>query len=214
VFGLNLSSALSSLGYLAVALFVGIESIGIPLPGETMLITAAAYAGATHRLNIVAVIAVAAAAAIVGDNIGFGVGWFGGYPLLRRFGRYVRVDEAKLKVGRHIFNRRGGSVVFFGRFVSVLRTYAAFLAGVNRMRWPHFLFANAAGGICWATLYGVAAYYLGEKIVQLSRPFQLAFAAAGVAVLVGSLWFIRSHAKRLEAAAEAAYPGPLEGFTE
>jgi membrane protein DedA with SNARE-associated domain len=198
VFGVNLTSALSSLGYLAVALFVGIESIGVPLPGETMLITAAAYAGATHRLNIVAVIAVAAAAAIV----------------LRRFGRYVRLDEAKLKVGRYIFNRRGGSVVFFGRFVSVLRTYAAFLAGVNHMRWPHFLFANAAGGICWATLYGVAAYYLGEKLVQLSRPFQLAFAAAGVAVFIASVLFIRSHAKRLEAAAEAAYPGPLEGFTE
>jgi len=98
VFGINLASALSSLGYLAVALFVGIESIGVPLPGETMLITAAAYAGATHALNIVAVIAVAAAAAIVGDNIGFGIGWFGGYPLLRRFGRYVRLDEAKLKV--------------------------------------------------------------------------------------------------------------------
>ena len=84
--------------------------------------------------------------AVVGDNIGFGIGWFGGYPLLRRFGKYVRLDEPKLKVGRYIFMRHGAKVVFFGRFVSILRTYAAFLAGTNRMHWTHFLIANAAGG--------------------------------------------------------------------
>jgi membrane protein DedA with SNARE-associated domain len=204
---------LTSLGYLAVALFVGLESLGIPLPGETMLITAAAFAAATHRLSIVGVIAAAIAGAIVGDNIGFGIGWFGGYPLLRRFGRYVRLDEPKLKVGRYIFMRQGSKVVFFGRFVAVLRTYAAFLAGTNRMHWIRFLIANALGGIVWATLYGVGAYKLAGTITKLSTPFEIGFAALAVVVIIASGIFVRTHIKRLEAVAEAALPGPLEGFS-
>ena len=134
-------------GYWAVFLAVGLESLGVPIPGETTLIAAALYAGSTHRLNFVTLGIVAAAAAIVGDNIGYLIGRFGGYRLLRRYGHYVRVDEAKLKVGRYLFDRHGGKVVFFGRFISVLRTYAAFLAGVNMMVWRRFLLYNAAGGI-------------------------------------------------------------------
>jgi membrane protein DedA with SNARE-associated domain len=205
---------LTSLGYLAVALFVGLESLGIPLPGETMLITAAAFAAATHRLSIVGVIVAAIAGAVVGDNIGFGIGWFGGYPLLRRFGRYVRLDEPKLKVGRYIFMRQGSKVVFFGRFVAVLRTYAAFLAGTNRMHWIRFLIANALGGILWATLYGVGAYKLAGAITKLSTPFEIGFAALAVVAIIASAIFVRTHIKRLEAVAEAALPGPLEGFSK
>jgi membrane protein DedA with SNARE-associated domain len=205
---------LTNLGYLAVALFVGLESLGIPLPGETMLITAAAFAAATHRLSIAGVIVAAIAGAVVGDNIGFGIGWFGGYPLLRRFGRYVRLDEPKLKVGRYIFMRQGSKVVFFGRFVAVLRTYAAFLAGTNRMHWIRFLIANALGGIVWATLYGVGAYKLAGAISKLSTPFEIGFAALAVVVIIASAIFVRTHIKRLEAVAEAALPGPLEGFSK
>src|ERR1700681_4514700 len=174
----GLNGWLMSVGYLAVDLFVGIESLGVPLPGETMLITAAVFAATTQSLSIVGVIAAAIIGAVVGDNIGFGIGWYGGYPLLRRFGKYIRLDEAKLKVGRYIFLRHGAKVVFFGRFVSVLRTYAAFLAGTNRMRWPRFLVANASGGIVWATLYGVGAYLAGDRIKKLSGPVDLALAGA------------------------------------
>lgn len=205
---------LTTLGYLAVALFVGIESLGIPLPGETMLVTAAVFAAKFHSLSIVGVIAAAIAGAVVGDNIGFGIGWFGGYPLLRRFGRYIRLDEPKLKVGRYIFMRQGSKVVFFGRFVSVLRTYAAFLAGTNRMHWIRFLIANALGGIVWATLYGVGAYKLAGAISKLSTPFEIGFAALAVVVIIASAIFVRTHIKRLEAVAEEALPGPLEGFSK
>jgi membrane protein DedA with SNARE-associated domain len=205
---------LTTLGYLAVALFVGIESLGIPLPGETMLVTAAVFAAKFHSLSIVGVIAAAIAGAVVGDNIGFGVGWFGGYPLLRRFGKYIRLDEPKLKVGRYIFMRQGSKVVFFGRFVSVLRTYAAFLAGTNRMHWIRFLIANALGGIVWATLYGVGAYNLAGAISKLSTPFEIAFAVLAIVVTIASAIFVRTHIKRLEAVAEAALPGPLEGFSK
>jgi membrane protein DedA with SNARE-associated domain len=205
---------LTTLGYLAVALFVGIESLGVPLPGETMLITAAAFAAASGKLSIVGVIVAAIVGAVVGDNIGFGIGWFGGYPLLRRFGKYVRLDEAKLKVGRYIFMRHGAKVVFFGRFVSVLRTYAAFLAGTNRMHWARFLIANGLGAIVWATLYGVVAYESGSLITKLSTPVALAFAALAVVIIVAAAIFVRFNIKRLEAVAEAALPGPLEGFAK
>ncbi len=206
----NLSSAIDSFGYLAIALFVGVESLGVPLPGETVLITAAAYAGATGRLSIVLVIAVAAAAAITGGAAGFGIGWYGGYELLRRYGRYIRLDEARLKVGRYIFMRRGGAVVFFGRFVAILRTYAAFLAGTNRMPWRRFLVFNALGGAAWAVAWGVTAYLLGAQIERLDRPFQIGFGVAAALAVVVTILFVRSHARRLEAEAEAAYPGPLE----
>lgn len=203
---------LQSIGYLAVALFVGIESLGVPLPGETMLITAAVFAATTGHLSIAGVIVAAIIGAVVGDNIGFGIGWFGGYPLLRRFGKYVRLDEAKLKVGRYIFMRHGAKVVFFGRFVSVLRTYAAFLAGTNRMHWSRFLIANAAGGIVWATLYGVGAYSASSVIAKLNTPVEIGFAALAVVVIVLAGFFVRKNIKRLEAVAEEALPGPLEGF--
>ena len=154
---------LQNYGYLAVFLAIAAESFGIPLPGETVLITAALYAGHTHRLGIVWVVVVASAAAIIGDNLGYLIGRVGGYRLLRRYGKYVRMDEAKIKIGRYLFHRHGGKVVLFGRFVSVLRTYAAFLAGTNRMQWQRFLVYNALGGIMWATLFGVGAYAVGGR---------------------------------------------------
>ena len=209
----GLTHLLNSLGYAAVGLFVGLESLGVPLPGETMLITAAVFAGVTHQLSIAGVIIAAIVGAIVGDNIGFGIGWFGGYALLRRFGRYVRLDEPKLKVGRYIFMKNGGKVVFFGRFVSILRTYAAFLAGTNRMHWARFVVANAAGGVCWAVFWGVAAYLLGSTIDKLSLPLEIGFGVVGGVAIIAGLVFVRSHLKRLEEVAEQALPGPLEGFT-
>lgn len=205
-----MTQLLSSWGYYAVLFFVGIESLGIPLPGETALITAAVYAGSTHHLAIQGVVAAAVAGAILGDNAGFTIGWFGGYALLRRYGRYIRLDEAKLKVGRYIFMRQGGKVVFFGRFVSILRTYAAFLAGTNKMHWARFVVFNAAGGIVWATFWGTLAYLLGTEIDRLSKPVDIAFGLLGGVALLAGILFIRSHAKRLEAAAAAALPGPLD----
>jgi membrane protein DedA with SNARE-associated domain len=134
----DLTHLLMTFGYLAVLVLVGLESTGIPLPGETMLLTAAIYAGTTHRLRIALVIAAAAIGAILGDNLGWWIRREGGYRLLRRYGRYVRLDTRRLKLGQYLFQRYGGQVVFFGRFVAVLRTFAAFLAGANQMPWRRF----------------------------------------------------------------------------
>lgn len=194
---------------MAVFAIVGLESLGVPLPGETTLIAAALYAGATHHLNVFGVIAAASAGAIVGDNIGYLIGHWGGYRLLVRYGRYIRFNETRIKIARYLFLRFGGPVVLLGRFVSILRTYAAFLAGTTRMPWRRFVVYNAAGGILWAALYGTAAYVLGKSIDTFSRPLTTGFAIAGVGAIIGGAVAIRRQEERLAVAAEKALPGPL-----
>ena len=206
---MNIDHFITSFGYWAVFTLIALESLGVPLPGETALIFAGTYAGHTHNLSPWAIFAVAAAAAIIGDNIGYWIGDKGGYRLLRRYGHYVRVDESKMKIGRYLFDRYGGRVVFFGRFVSVLRTYAAFLAGTNRMRWRRFLVFNAAGGIVWAAIYTFAAYWAGNTLRHVSGVLNLMLAGVAVIVIVGVILVVRRQASRLAGVAEAAYPGPL-----
>jgi membrane protein DedA with SNARE-associated domain len=208
--GSNLDSLLATYGYLAVFVFVGVESIGIPVPGETMLVTAAIYAGTTGRLSIFWVIVASAAGAIVGDNIGYVIGRTGGYRLVKRYGRYIRLEENRLRLGQYLFHKHGSKVVFFGRFVSVLRIFAAFLAGVNHMHWRRFLIFNAAGGIVWSTLYGVAAYLLGQQLLRLSGRVDLVLAILGVAVIIAVIVFLRRNEARLQREADQAMPAPLE----
>ena len=204
-----MTNLVAQYGYLAVLVIVGLESTGVPLPGETTLVAAALYAGATHNLNIVGVVIAAAVGAILGDNLGYLIGHWGGYRLLIRYGRYIRLSEKRIKIARYLFLRYGGEVVFFGRFTAILRAYAAFLAGTTRMPWRRFLFFNVAGGIAWATIYGGGAYLLGRQIERLSGPFEIVFAAAAViAIVVGAL-IIRRQEERLAVAAEKAFPGPL-----
>jgi membrane protein DedA with SNARE-associated domain len=208
-----LASALDDLlinfGYLAVFATIGIESLGIPAPGETMLVTAAISTGATHNLEITGVIAAATAGAIVGDNIGYLIGRKGGYRLLLKHGHKVRIHERHIKVARYMFDRHGSKVVFFGRFVAILRTYAAFLAGVGQMEWRRFLVANAAGGIAWALIFGLAGYYGGKAFERLSTPINISLGIAGFAAIVLFTLFLRRRTERLADVAERAYPGPL-----
>jgi membrane protein DedA with SNARE-associated domain len=195
-----------------VLVFVMIESTGIPVPGETMLVAAAIYAGTTHHLQILLIIVAAAAGAILGDNLGFWVGREGGYRLLRRYGNVVHLDDGTLKLGQYLFRPHGGKVVFFGRFVAVLRAWAAFLAGVNRMRWPHFLAYNAAGGILWAALYGTGAYLLGDQVHRLTGSVGKALAVLAVLAIIAAIVFLKRNEQRLEDEAEAAMPGPLDQY--
>lgn len=168
-----LEQALNILGYPAVVLFIMIESSGIPFPGETMLLLASFYAAINHQLNIAIVIACAAAGAIIGDNIGYYIGRTGGRAFALRFGRYIWLKPHHLDWAEKYFARHGDKTVFFGRFISVLRAWAAFLAGVNHMRWQTFLFYNAAGGIVWAIVYGLLGYLAGailhDNFTQVER---------------------------------------------
>lgn len=206
---MSINHLLTTYGYLAVFLLVGAESLGIPLPGETILIAAGIYAGTHHTLSVYLVFLVAAAAAIIGDNVGFWIGDKGGYRLLRRWGHYIRADAAKIKVGRLVFERHGPKVVFFGRFVSVLRTYAAFLAGTLKMAWRRFLPYNALGGIVWAAIYSFVPYEIGDQVNKASSSVDIGLGVAAAIAVVGSILIIRRKAADLEEQAEVAFPGPL-----
>ncbi len=192
---------LESYGYLVVFLLVLIESIGVPVPGETALIGAALYAGSTHKLEIEWVILAAIAGAIIGDNIGFSIGRYGGARVLLRHGHRIGLDEGRLKIGIWLFRRHGGKVVFWGRFVSILRTYAAFLAGTNRMAWGRFLVFNAAGAVVWATFFGVVYYVFGSAVQRLSTAIDIGVGVAGVALVVAFIvWTKRKESELLERA--------------
>ena len=205
----QLEQWLTDYGLLAVFLMVGIESIGVPVPGETMLIVAALYAGSTHKLSIVLIVLAAAAGAIVGDNIGYSVGRHGGWPLLKRHGHRVGIDERRLKLGRYLFLTHGGKVVFFGRFISILRTYAAALAGANHMPFRRFFSFNASGGLIWAAVYGLGYYFAAHLLKQLDTPVTVALIVIAALAVVGFLAFIRRNISEWEERAERALPGPL-----
>lgn len=206
----QLPHLIQTYGYWLIAGIVLLESMGIPLPGEAVLITASVYAGTTHGLDIGLVIAATVVGAVVGDNIGYAVGDKLGYRLLLRHGARVRLTERKIKLGQYLFRQHGGKVVFFGRFVAVLRVLAAFLAGVNRMPWPRFFAANLAGAALWAAAFGLGAYTLGEGIHRITGPVGavLVAVALGAILLAGAA--LRRHEAELEERAERAMPGPLE----
>lgn len=206
----DLSGLLSTYGYWAVILLTGIESTGIPVPGETMLLTAAIFAGTTHRLDIGLIIAAASTEAILGDNLGFWAGRRFGYRLLIRHGQRIGINQARLKLGRYLFLRHGGKVVFLGRFVAVLRAWAAFLAGANGMPWPSFLQFNVAGGVVWAAVFGLGGYLLGDAVHRLVGPIGTATLIIAGAVIVASGVILRRREQQLLAKAEAALPGPLD----
>src|SRR5215469_13725519 len=137
-------------GYWAVAVVIALESIGLPLPGEATLIAAALYAGSTHEMRIALVILAAFVGAVIGASVGFWIGDSAGFRWLVRYGTRLRLTERRIKLGRSLFCRHGGKVVFFGRFVSILRALAALLAGVNRMERSRFLVLNVAGAAGWS----------------------------------------------------------------
>jgi membrane protein DedA with SNARE-associated domain len=206
VSGALIAHLIATYGYFAVFALIALESLGIPLPGETALIAASLYAGSTHRLDILVVAGVAVAAAIIGDNAGYWLGRRGGGALVARYGHVVRLDRKKLKVGRYLFAQHGFTVVFLGRFVSVLRTYAAFLAGVSRMRMGRFATANAAGALLWAGAYATAAYGLGNAAGALGSTATIVGLGVTSALTVAGVLLLRRRMGRLEERAEAMFP--------
>ena len=180
-----IANLLTSYGYLFLFALVGVESFGIPLPGETALVTAAAFA-AMGRLNIVLVIAVAAAGAIVGDNAGYWIGRKGGMALLSRYGPHVGLTEPKLKWARAFFERHGAKAVFLGRFIALLRSWAAALAGISHMQYAIFTLYNALGGIVWASLFGALGYLFGRNLPRLEHYIGRASLVIVLVVAIGA----------------------------
>jgi membrane protein DedA with SNARE-associated domain len=189
-------------GYGAVAIGVAIESIGIPFPGETTLIAAALYAGASHRMSIVLVVLAATAGAVCGGSFGFWAGRQLGLPLLSRFGRLVGITPKRIKLGRYLFSLHGGKLVFFGRFLTLTRTIIAFLAGTGQMTWSRFFVFNSAGAIIWATIYGGGAYYLGRHVELVLGPTTITGLVITLVLVAVVVVAVRQHEARLIERAE------------
>lgn len=196
---------LSHVGYPLLFLLVMAESSGVPVPGETSLIAAAVLAS-QGKLDIAAVIPVAAAAAIVGDNIGYQIGRRGGRWALKRPGPFHSQRLQVLDRGEPFFDRHGSKAVFFGRFLLGLRVWASWLAGATRMHWRSFFFWNACGGICWATGVGVAAYFLGHAAGNAIQTFGIFGLIAVLVVVVGGLVAHLRHRRHQQAAGERDAP--------
>ena len=194
---MSVNHELLHMGLALLFLLVAMESAGIPLPGETALIAAAFLAKSDQgsHFSITTVIVVAAFAAIVGDNIGYSIGRFGGRSLIERWGPIKRYADRTLPPAEKFFRKHGGKTVFFARFVAVLRVTAAWLAGISHMPWWRFFLYNAAGGILWATLVALVAYYVGGAAADAIQTYGL-YAAGGivvatVGVVLGLRWWER-----------------------
>lgn len=192
-----IENLLETYGYTVIFLGIMLESMGLPLPGESLMIAAALYAATTHRLSIFLLVPFAAAGAIAGDQVGYFIGRSIGYRVLARWGQKLGLGEDRLELGRYLFRRYGGAVVFLGRFVAILRTFAALLAGANRMPWHTFLLWNALGGIGWTSLYGFGAFLLGDAAKRLSGPIGLALGAVAAAGLLAAAIFVHRNETRL-----------------
>jgi membrane protein DedA with SNARE-associated domain len=189
---LNVDHLVETFGYPLLFVLVMSESGGIPIPGETALIAASALAS-QGKLQIEFVIALAAAAAIIGDNIGYVIGRKGGRWLLERPGAFRRQRREVLRVGEPFFEVHGPKAVFFGRFVLGLRVWASWLAGATRMPWRSFALWNALGGITWACAIGLIAYFLGHSAGNAIEAFGLYGLAALLLAVVGALLMRRRH---------------------
>jgi membrane protein DedA with SNARE-associated domain len=183
------------LAYLVVGLVIGVESMGVPLPGETTLVAAALLAS-QHHLKIEFVILAAAAGAIIGDSIGYFVGRKAGRRLFERLGkRFHHFSEDRIVRAEKYFHKYGVWTVFFGRFVALLRIFAGPMAGMLRMPYPRFLAANAAGGIAWSATIGIVAYKIGDNADKIFGRVSL-WALVGIAVVVVALYVVHKVRKR------------------
>ena len=201
----SLAPVLDKHGYLAVAGFVLLEDFGVPLPGETILIAAAVYAGA-GQLNVVAVGVVAVAAAILGDNIGYLLGRTGGRPLVLRYGKYVLLTEKRLDAAQGWFTRHGGKVVVIARFIEGLRQANGWIAGITRMHWLRFVLFNSLGAVLWVGTWLTVGYVSGSHIDTVYRAFQryVVYFVIAVAVIIAAL-IIRHVLHRRRASADAGH---------
>lgn len=196
----HLAPVLDHYGYLAVAGLVLLEDFGVPVPGETTLIAAAVYAGA-GRLNVVLVAGLAFVAAVVGDNIGFAIGHFGGRRLALRWGRYIFLNAERLDRATEFFERHGAKVITVARFIEGLRQANGIIAGISAMRWPRFLVFNALGAALWVGVWTAVGYAAGahidvlyHQIIHYEVYVVIAFGVLVLAYIGYRLWRHQSRA--------------------
>jgi membrane protein DedA with SNARE-associated domain len=211
----HLSRLLQSYTYPVLVALVLLESIGIPLPGEIALVTAAAYASLGH-ISIYIVVILAAVAAIVGGILGYWIGIKGGLPLVARYGGYIGVRKSHVDRAHAFFERNGAKTILFGRFIAVLRTWAAVVAGAAFMSFTKFVIYTTIGSIAWAIVFGALGYFFGrdlpllEKYISRASFGVLILAAVGIAVFV----IIQRRKSRAERSLDLEPPTTIENHAD
>ena len=184
----QLIAILSSLGYLSVFLLITLENLGLPLPGETVLVGAAIYAGQTHQLDIILIIFAAASGGALGGTIGFWLGRIFGPMLTDKYGKLIGLTPRRIILGEYLFKKWGGLIIFLGRFVALLRVMAAILAGLNHFDPLRFFIFNAAGALLWSMIFGCGGYFFGSAIHQIAGPIGWIIL---ISVIIGGFFIYR-----------------------
>lgn len=201
----QIAALLAVYGYGAIGFVIALESAGLPMPGETLLIGAAIYARLTGAMAIGGIVAAAAIGAIVGDNLGYWLGRRYGVDFLERHGARIGLGPEKFRLSQYFFYKWGGAMVFFGRFITLLRMFAALLAGANRLPLKQFMIFNAAGGVVWASAFGFGAYFLTAGFEQVEGSVAR-FALGALLASLFLLWgYYRRHEMRLMREADALF---------
>ena len=202
----NLPELVREFGYPAIGVGVLVVSAGFPIPVGELLVAAAIYASQTHRLDIRLLLLIASAGATVGGAVGFGIGYWGGARLLERYGRFVGLGPARVRLGQFLFRRHGGKIVFFIRFMPLLAPFGGVLAGMNRMPWRRFLVFDILGGVAWAAVMALGPYFFGEAFSAVGRPVGIAGILALVVLAVFGARRMKRYEARLQAEADAEAP--------
>ncbi len=179
----SLAPFVNHYGYVGVGALITLEDFGVPAPGETVLIAAAFFAGLGH-LNILLVFLVGFVGAVIGDNIGFAIGEYGGHPLVERFGKFVFLTPERISKAEAFFNRNGGKVIVIARFVEGLRQANGIIAGLSEMKWLRFITFNAIGAALWVGVWSSVGYFGGSHIETFLR-YQLYLSITVVAGIIG-----------------------------
>ena len=212
----SLEPTLNNYGYLAVFGFVLLEDFGVPVPGETILVLGAVYAGA-GRLNVALVALLGFCGAVVGDNIGFAIGHFGGRRLVDRFGRYILLTPERVDKAQGFFERHGGKIIVVARFIEGLRQANGIIAGISGLHWAKFLLFNAIGAALWVSVWTSIGYFSGNHITSIyntATKYSLYLAIAfGVLVLALIVRFVLRHrrATRERGGEAPSEPGEAAG---
>ncbi|MDP4024615.1 DedA family protein [Methylobacterium sp. NEAU 140] len=206
----SLTQAALAYGAWAVFVSVMLESTGLPVPSESILIAVAVLAagGGPHAPALPTVILAAVAGAVLGDNLGYAIGRGAGRAILARYGPQIGLGPPRQRLGHYLFLRYGGRIVIVARFVSVLRTAVSLLAGTTHMPWPRFLACNASGAIAWASLVGGGAYLLGERVRAWSWPASLALLVIAAACLIAGAVLLKRRERQLQAQADRVLSRP------
>jgi membrane protein DedA with SNARE-associated domain len=192
----HLTLLLDRFGYAAVAAMMVVEGLGIPIPAETMLVTAAALAG-RGKLSLLGVIIAATAGGIIGGSAGYAIGAKGGVPLIHRFGKRTGVNEERLARAHAFFQDHGRSAAFLARFIALFRLIVPMFAGVARMPFVQFSLYNAAGSFAAAVVYGLLGYQFGRDLPSLERHVALVSVVAIAAGAMGSAYMWRRRKRRV-----------------